>query len=61
MQKFNWGGNGATLTRLKRSRIMLPVNSKGEPDYKYMKDYMRYLEQKKILQYIDYTNRMSSD
>lgn len=61
MQKFNWGGNGATLTRLKRSRIMLPVNSKGEPDYKYMEDYMRYLEQKKILQYLDYINRTSSD
>ena len=41
MQKFNWGGNGATLTRLKRSKILLPVNSKGEPDYKFMEEYVK--------------------
>lgn len=54
MQKFNWGGNGATLSRLKRSRIMLPTNSKGEPDYVYMENYMKHLEQKKLLEYLNY-------
>lgn len=46
MQKFNWGGNGATLTRLKRSKILLPVNSKGEPDYKFMEEYVKEQERK---------------
>lgn len=41
-------------TRMKRQKIMLPVNSKGEPDYQYMEDYMKYLEQKKLLKYLDY-------
>ena len=26
MTKFNWGGNGATLTRLKRGKILLPID-----------------------------------
>ncbi len=40
--------------RMLKQRIMLPVNSKGEPDYKYMEEYMKYLEQKKLLEYLDY-------
>ena len=44
MQKFNWGGNGATLTRLRRSRILLPVIKKGEPDYKFMEEYIKERE-----------------
>ncbi len=41
-------------TRIKREKVFLPVDSKGEPDYKFMEDYMKYLEQKKLLEYIDY-------
>lgn len=48
MEKFSWGGNGATLTRLKRSKIILPTNSKGEPDYVFMEQFMRQKEQEKI-------------
>lgn len=48
MEKFNWGGNGATLTRLKRSKIILPANKKGEPDYAFMEQYMRQKEQEKL-------------
>lgn len=44
MKKFNWGGNGATLTRLRRSRILLPIVKKGEPDYKFMEDYIKERE-----------------
>ena len=47
--------------RIKREKIYLPITLGGNPDYKYMEDYMRYLEQKKILQYLDYINRTSSD
>lgn len=41
MEKFNWGGNGATLTRLKRSKIMLPVNSNCAPAYGLMEKYIK--------------------
>jgi hypothetical protein len=44
MEKFNWGGNGATLTRLKRSKILLPINSLGEPDYDFMQHYTKQKE-----------------
>ena len=40
MTKFSWGGNGATLTRLKRSKIVLPVNAEGQPDYAFMEAYI---------------------
>lgn len=45
MLKFNWGGNGATLTRLKRSKIYLPATALGEPDWHFMESYMRQKEQ----------------
>lgn len=43
-------------TRMKRQNIMLPINSKNEPDYEFMHNYMLYLEQKKILEYLEYIN-----
>ena len=51
--KYGYGYKMGT-GRLKRQKIMLPVNSKGEPDYKFMEDYMKYLEQKKLLEYLGY-------
>lgn len=39
--KFNWGGNGATLKRMKLLKILLPINDKGEPDFDFMRDYVR--------------------
>ncbi len=48
MEKFNWGGNGATLTRLKRSKILLPTNSEGNPDYTFMEQYMQHKENEKL-------------
>lgn len=54
MKKFNWGGNGATLGRLKRLRIMLPVNSKDEPDYAFMEEYMREVEKRQKEKYKSY-------
>lgn len=57
--KFNWGGNGATLSRMKRLRLMLPVDGQGQPDYQFMADYERELIQHKREQYVEYvTNRL---
>lgn len=44
LQKFNWGGNGATLTRLKRSKVFLPITDQHEIDWEFMEDYMRKKE-----------------
>ena len=41
---------------MKKQQIMLPVDAKGEPDYEFMHNYMLYLEQKKILEYLEYIN-----
>lgn len=40
--------------RLKRQKILLPVNETKELDYEYMEQYMKNLEYKKIKQYLDY-------
>lgn len=49
---FGWGGNGATLTRLRRSKIILPVNDRGIPDWEYMEKYVYYFEIKLKLLYL---------
>jgi hypothetical protein len=54
MEKFNWGGNGATLTRLKRSKILLPTNTKDEPDYLLMEQFMRQKEAEKVFTFQKY-------
>lgn len=38
---LNWGGNGATLTRLRHRRLVLPVTASGLPDWAYMEQVMR--------------------
>lgn len=47
MCKFSWGGNGATLGRLKRTRIMVPVvpgaNGESVVDWEGMRRYGRAL------------------
>ena len=55
--KFNWGGNGATLGRLKKLKIMLPVTDSGEPDYRFMEDYIRELMAEKKKQYRRYVKK----
>ncbi|MBL7718764.1 MAG: restriction endonuclease subunit S [Flavipsychrobacter sp.] len=57
MEKFSWGGNGATLTRLKRSKILLPVDLKGKPDYAFMEQYMLQKQQQKLQEYHNYISK----
>ena len=54
MEKFNLGGNGATLTRLRRSKLLLPINQKGEPDFEFMEAFMKQKEQAKFQEYNNY-------
>jgi len=54
MQKFNWGGNGATLGRLNRTRLTLPINSQGQPNWQFMEDYIKQEQKQQAQKIIDY-------
>lgn len=40
LETLNWGGNGATLGRLRQKNILLPVDSNEEPDWTFMEEYI---------------------
>ena len=46
-EKYSFG-YGRTENRLKNDRILLPTNSKGEPNWEFMENYMKQIEQKQI-------------
>lgn len=52
-EKYGYGYKMGT-ERLKRQKILLPVNNLGEPDYSYMKKYMQIEEIKQAYKIIDY-------
>lgn len=59
MQKFSWGSTGATLTRLNRTKILLPIDSNGNPNWQFMEDYIKQaqkIQAQKIANY--YEQRM---
>ena len=45
LSRFSWGGYGATLTRLRKSRIFLPATDDGKPDFAFMSSFMLQVEQ----------------
>lgn len=51
--KYGYGYKMGTA-RLKRQKIMLPINNKNEPDYVFMENYMKNLEYKKLNEYIEF-------
>jgi len=57
---FNWGSSGATLTRLRRSKIMLPVDNFKKPDWKYMEQYAKSITQQQLRSYLDYKEKNNS-
>lgn len=57
MEKFNWGGNGATLGRLCRIKMMLPVDESGDPDWNYMEQYIKKIEKEKKEKYLAYCKK----
>ena len=54
MGKFNWGGNGATLGRLSRTKALLPVTSTGQIDYDFMEEYIKEVEEQKLEEYREF-------
>lgn len=59
--KLNWGGNGATLGRMKRLELMLPIDDNGEPDYAYMEQYAKNMMLRKYEQYLAFIDCQSAD
>lgn len=49
--KYNFGYK-RSATRLSKEIISLPVDNDGDPDWEYMETYMRNIESKQILQYL---------
>ncbi len=44
VEKFSWGSYGATLSRLRKSRIYLPATDNGEIDFAFMSAFMKDVE-----------------
>lgn len=51
--KYNYGYK-FNESRMRRQKIMLPVNDDGEPDFEYMEAYVKNLEADKYRKYLDY-------
>lgn len=54
--KYGYGYKMGT-GRLKRQKILLPVDSCNQPNWEYMETYMLNLEQKQILEYLKHIER----
>lgn len=54
VQKFSWGSYGATLTRLRRGKLFLPIQSDGTPDWEFMSAFMKQVEQKTLSEVLRY-------
>lgn len=57
MENFNWGGNGATLTRLRRSKLLVPINKNDEPDFEFMEAFIIQKEKNKLQKYNNYIGK----
>lgn len=51
VSKLSWGGNGATLGRLKRMQLLLPISEDNLPDYAFMEQYIKERERQLIQKY----------
>lgn len=54
VSKLSWGGNGATLGRLKRMQLLLPISDDGRPDYAFMEEFIKKREVAKRKEYLGY-------
>lgn len=53
--KYNFGYKRSD-GRLKKETLQLPVNEKGEPDYKYMEQYIKQIEIDLLTKYLTFIN-----
>ena len=45
-------GKGLTGTRLKNRKLLLPIDSKGQPNWEFMESFMRKIENKQLISYL---------
>lgn len=57
VSKLSWGGNGATLGRLKRMQLLLPISEDNLPDYAFMEQYIKERESQLIQKYKDFIGK----
>ena len=57
VSKLSWGGNGATLGRLKRMQLLLPIDQNNMPDYEFMEAYIKEKEKIKREEYLEYCKK----
>lgn len=55
--KFNWGGNGATLGRMKSLELNVPTDNSGNPDYAYMEEFSSVMRKAKLDQYKEFVKK----
>jgi len=54
--KYGYGYKMGTA-RLKRQKIMLPINESSAPDYEFIENYMKNLEYKKLSEYLEFKDK----
>ncbi len=54
-EKYGYGYKMGT-GRIKRQKILLPITSNNEPDYKYMENYIKKIEFEKLNKYLERIN-----
>ncbi|WP_197064837.1 restriction endonuclease subunit S [Leptolyngbya sp. KIOST-1] len=54
--KYNYGYKMGTA-RLKRQKVMLPINASGEPDWQFMENYIKALMEQKKAEYIKHCRK----
>ena len=52
--RFSYGYNACD--NVGKIRILLPANEKGEPDYEFMRQYVKQIMLQKYQQYLNYIN-----
>ncbi|MBR7025108.1 MAG: N-6 DNA methylase [Selenomonadaceae bacterium] len=57
--KYNYGYK-FNETRMRRQKILLPVNDAGAPDYAYMENYVRFVEEKILQRYRDFVQAVDA-
>ena len=43
--------------RVKKKKIVLPVDANGEPNWGFMEQYIKNIEQKKVIDYIAFASK----
>ena len=56
--KYGYGYKMGT-GRLKRQKILLPIDSDNQPNWDYMEMYMQDLEQRKLLEYLGMVQKIN--